>query len=82
MPSTCPKCQGTFKHWTDYHEHLALGCAFSEVQNAIAELKVISTGRTDLGRKSYSGPMSKAEKARIVAKGEARLGTQYFMGGF
>ena len=41
--------------------------------------KAFSSGRADLKRQEYPGPMPEIEKQLIVARGERRLGLQHFI---
>jgi hypothetical protein len=50
------------------------------LESPLAFAKTYFSGRTDLKRQLYPGPMPEAEKRLIVAKGELRLGLQHFIG--
>ena len=76
MPSTCPICLEHFLSWTEYHTHTSLA---HNVKPTRAELERNTPKPVVKG--AYGGPMSKEEKARIVAAGEKRLGKQHFYGG-
>lgn len=69
MPSLCPICQADFDNWTEYHEHVAL-------QHAVNAPKPFK----DPKRGDYKGPMDKALKRKLVARGEQRMGSHYFIG--
>jgi hypothetical protein len=58
------------------------GIAFTEECKEVipAELKVFSSGRADLARREYPGPMPEMKKRLVVARGEQRLGLQHFVG--
>jgi hypothetical protein len=64
----------------DVKEHESLSFA-DECKEVLAEkLKTFSSGRSDLTRREYPGPMPEMEKRLVVARGEQRLGLQHFIG--
>lgn len=71
-PNTCTICGMQFHSFGDYHEHALLGHR--------DPFKAFQSGRTDLVKVPYPGPMDKDVKAATVAKGEQRLGRQNFYG--
>lgn len=64
--NNCPHCSETFPQWHMYIMHL--------------ELNHNKSGFTKAAPLMKRGPLTKSEKAAIVAKGEARLGLQHFYG--
>lgn len=93
MNNLCPRCQVNFSHYTEYHEHMAMGCMPEALTNAFGGLKtwVETTPSVPLKApslpcealkvaKQYQGPMDKQLKARLVKQGEARLGLRHFIG--
>jgi hypothetical protein len=66
-PTGIDLCQSPFKEEEVKEEALA----FATAQRS---------GRSDLGRQAYKGPMDRAVKASIVKAGEKRLGIQHFFG--
>lgn len=76
----CHHCGIGFSSFGDYHEHIALNHWTKEHDAAVAGIKTHSTGRPDLAKQAYKGPMDKKDKARIVKQGEERLGKEHFYG--
>lgn len=84
MLNKCPHCMEAFSGYADYQEHLALTHLKPQdidqspwdmetpKEVALPFARVHSSGRTDLGKQPYRGPMSLAEKARIIKVWESR----------
>jgi hypothetical protein len=78
----CAQCREQFHDWPTYQEHISLAHTTINIERSDDRygLRVYSSGRTDLGRVTYPGPMRFTDKIRIVARGERRLGLQHFIG--
>lgn len=74
----CTVCGIKFNSFGDYHEHTMLGHDHKGLESNDRGLRTHSSGRTDLVKTVYPGPMNKAKKDTVVAKGELRLGRQNF----
>ena len=79
----CVHCTSMFDTWVEYQEHLNLEHFAAKVERSDDryELRVYSSGRADLKPIPWAGPMDQMAKRLIVARGERRLGLQYFIGG-
>lgn len=78
--NNCPHCGIGFNSFVDYHEHIAMNHWHQAKEEALAAVQTHRSNRSDLGKQEYKGPMDKDVKARIVAKGETRLGKEFFHG--
>lgn len=63
--NTCTRCSETFSQWLLYQMH-------QEICKPVKAVEPILQG--------VKKPLSRAEKACIVAKGELRLGKEHFYG--
>lgn len=78
MVNKCPRCGMAFQEWPEYHMHLAFAHYQETLEIFSPELRTHSSGRADLVRRVYPGPMAKDKKALIVLEGERRLGRDNF----
>ena len=88
--NVCAYCREPFLSYFEYSEHLALmehnkpleyEARPIEIESSEASAqRIVVSGRQDLAKQAYKGPMAKQEKQRIVRKGEIRLGLMYFFG--
>ena len=78
--NTCSLCGLKFNSYGDFHEHTTLGHNNKSLESNARALKTHSSGRSDLSKRIYPGPMAKEVKDKAVAKGEARLGKGAFYG--
>lgn len=73
MPNTCSVCGITFQAWKEYHDHTAqTHTSKAGAQRAAAPIQTVVAGKRR--------PLTREEKAEIVARGEARLGAHHFFG--
>lgn len=75
MPNLCPVCQENFCSWVEYHEHINLFHGVHPTPHQIA-----ANAPKPIEKRQWVGPMDKAEKRRLVARGERRIGLQHFVG--
>lgn len=80
--NTCVKCEKTFETWSEYQEHISLNCIIGNVE--IAAHDEIHDTRFKMPQpiklQEWKGPMDPKLKAVLVARGEARLGAEFFIG--
>lgn len=79
----CVYCGEEFTNWVEYQEHESLShwnreipsqSPFAEAVETIPAFQVVASGRLDLARRTYPGPMDATEKqARDIKALEAAL---------